>query len=247
MPNPELSQKILQIGLLLCDDVPQDGRERFGDYTDMFGRGLAEVDNNINLTPYECYNGVLPDNLSTHDGYLISGSAASVFEDKEWIHQLMEFVRQSDKAGVRLVGICFGHQLIAHALGGKTERSDQGWGFGIHDTRLTNSPDWMEAETDRYKLIVIHQDQVVSLPRGFDTIASNDFCPNSMISNGDNMLGIQGHPEFSSDYCTYRAEARRELIGEQKYQETLELLANNEANSRQVLGWVSRFFRREKT
>ena len=96
---------------------------------------------------------------------------------------------------------------------------------------------------DQYKLIVIHQDQVVELPNGFDTIASNDFCPHSMITDNRLMLGIQGHPEFSKDYCAYRALARRELIGEDKYQETLSLLENNDTDSGAVLGWVSDFFR----
>ncbi len=237
--NPELD-----IGLLLCDDVPEDGRERFGDYTGMFSRGVGEVDQGIRLTPYDAYQGELPDEPGDHEGYLISGSGASVFEDKEWIGELMTFVRQCQQASVRMVGICFGHQLIAHALGGETVRSDNGWGFGIHSARLTANPDWIDADDPEFKLVVIHQDQVVRLPPGFTTIASNDFCPHSVITDHDLMLGIQGHPEFSKAYCAYRADFRRELIGEAKHSEAIELLENNETQSSTVLGWVSRFLRR---
>ena len=234
----------LDIGLLLCDDVPEDGRERFGNYLGMFQRGLDAVDDDIVLTPYNAYLGELPARPAAHDGYLISGSGASVFEDKQWIRDLMAFVRDVDAANRNVVGICFGHQLIAHALGGRTERSDRGWGFGIHNTRLERVPAWMRAGSPEYRLVVIHQDQVEVLPEGFDTIATNDFCPNSMITNGRNMLGVQGHPEFDKDYCEYRARFRRETIGEAKLEETLDSLANNETDSSVVLGWVSDFLRR---
>ncbi len=244
MTDQSSEPTVLDLGLILCDDVPEDGRERFGNYTGMFTRGLQAADPDVRLTPYNAYLGELPDAPGDHAGYLVSGSGASVFEDRQWIRDAMAFIRRCRDDRVRVVGICFGHQLIAHALGGETIRSDNGWGFGIHRARLTAGRDWIDADSPEFRLIVIHQDQVVSLPPGFETIASNDFCPHSIITDDDLMLGIQGHPEFSKDYCAYRAEARRELIGEPKYQETLELLANNETDSTAVLGWVSRFLRR---
>lgn len=245
IPLPKSLSKSVEknIGLLLCDDVPEDGREHFGNYHGMFQRGISAVDSAMTLTPYAAYQGELPAHPSDHDGYMISGSAASVFEDLPWIEPLMEFVRRCQTDKIKMVGICFGHQLIAHALGGNTERSDNGWGFGIHKAAITASPEWLETSEKDYDLIVIHQDQVVTLPDGFSTLASNDFCPHSMISDNENMLGIQGHPEFSKEYCAYRALARREKIGESKYQETLELLAGNESQSSEVLGWVSQFLR----
>lgn len=244
MTNKSPNAAELNIGLLLCDDVPEDGRERFGDYMGMFSRGVGAVDPAIRLTPYNAYLGELPKAPGDHDGYLISGSGASVFDDLDWIREAMAFVRRCRDDAVPMVGICFGHQLIAHALGGKTVRSDNGWGFGIHSARLTANPDWIGADNPEFKLVVIHQDQVVELPPGFSTIGSNDFCPNSVITDHRLMLGIQGHPEFSKDYCAYRADFRRELIGEAKHQEAMEQLANNDTASGEVLGWVSRFLRR---
>ncbi len=235
---------VLQIGLLLCDDVPEDGREQFGNYSDMFTKGMQAVDPALALTPYNAYLHELPSQPEAHDGYLISGSSASVFEDLAWIHATMEFVRCCRDTRVPVVGICFGHQLIAHALGGRTVRSEKGWGFGIHQARLNQNPDWLQAKSLAFNLIVIHQDQVELLPPGFSTIASNDFCPHSIITDHDLMLGIQGHPEFGKEYCAYRADSRREQIGESKYREIFELLANHETQSDEVLGWVSRFFRR---
>ena len=112
----------LNIGLLLCDDVPLDGRDQYGNYTEMFRSGVGAADSKINLTPYAAYENVLPDTPSAHQGYMISGSSTSVFEDKQWIRDLMVFVRQCHKSKIKVVGICFGHQLIAHALGGETKR-----------------------------------------------------------------------------------------------------------------------------
>ncbi len=235
--------RTLNIGLLLCDDVPEDGQQQFGDYASMFRRAINTADNRIELTPYTADKGELPDDPLMYDGYLISGSGASVFEDKQWISDLMEFVRRCYNSKVKTVGICFGHQLIAHALGGETTRSEKGWGFGIHSAQLTARPQFLESGQERYKLVVIHQDQVTSLPTGFNTIAGNDFCPNSMITDGELMLGIQGHPEFGKDYCAYRAEFRRHTLGENKYQETLDLLANNDTDATEVFAWISRFLR----
>lgn len=244
MPQSPDDNPALDIGLLLCDDVKEDGRDRFGDYAGMFSRGISAVDPDIRLTAYNAYLGELPVRPDVHAGYLISGSGASVFEDKAWIRDTMDFVRRCQESRIRMVGICFGHQLIAHALGGKAARSENGWGFGIHSARLTSNPDWIGAEDPEFKLVVIHQDQVEVLPPGFDTVAGNDFCPHSVITDHDLMLGIQGHPEFSKEFCAWRADFRRELIGEAKYRETMDLLANNDAQSDEVLGWVSRFLRR---
>ncbi len=238
------TKPILHIGLLLCDDVPEDGRDRFGDYFGMFSRGIQAVDPDIHLTPYRSYLGELPARPEAQDGYLVSGSGASVFEGLTWIRDLMEFVRRCRDQRVRVVGVCFGHQLIAHALGGKAARSRNGWGFGIHRAHLNSNPDWLNADHSEFDLVVIHQDQVEILPPGFSTIASNDFCPHSMITDHDLMLGIQGHPEFSREFCAYRADFRRQQIGERQYQDTMEQLAHNEPQSSEVLTWVSRFFRR---
>lgn len=246
-PAESGSAPVLKLGLLLCDDVPEDGRDRFGDYFGMFNRGLAAVEDRIVLTPYDAYKGTLPDSVTDQDGYLISGSSASVFEDQGWIHRLMQFVRDADEAGVKIAGICFGHQLIAHALGGQTVRSGNGWGFGIHSAKIDTKPDWLETSENQYRIVVIHQDQVDTLPPGFSTLASNDFCPHSMISNGRNMLGIQGHPEFDKAYCQYRAEFRREILGEEKYAEALSLLQHHELDSGEVFGWLRNFFRQPTT
>lgn len=235
----------LKIGLLLCDDVDADSRSEYGTYMNMFQQGLDPDSESLELYPFRCFEDEPLPNPEEFDGYVISGSRYSVYDGYTWIDNLMNFVRQCWDKNIKVVGICFGHQLIAHALGGKTEKADVGWGFGIHSAKITAKQPWMsdfdELNGDKYNLIVIHQDQVVDMPQDFETIAENDFCPNSMIVADDKMLGIQGHPEFNKEFCAFRAEYRRELIGEEVYQSTLHSLAEYDTHSKTILGWVNNF------
>ena len=243
--KPMEQKSKLRIGLLLCDDVDPDARDEYGTYTGMFREGLDAGESSIVLTPFRAFEGEPLPEPGDFDGYVISGSRYSVYEDKQWIRDLMAFVRRCWEQEIKVVGICFGHQLIAHALGGRTEKAEVGWGFGIHTARITEKLPWMtngsDLHGDLYNLIVIHQDQVVEMPRGFRTIAVNDFCPNSMMVADGKMLGIQGHPEFSKEFCQFRADYRRELIGEDVYQDTVQTLGEMDTHAPTILGWVREF------
>ncbi len=239
-----MTDPTLHIGLLLCDDVPGEYQSQYGSYTGMFERRIRQTDPRIRLTPFRCMEMELPHSPAQFDGYLISGSRAGAYEAAPWIAELTDFVRACQRQPVKVVGICFGHQLLAHALGGKAEKAAVGWGFGIQCSRILKQPPWMpDAATADYNLVVIHQDQVVALPPGFETIADNDFCANSMIVSGDFALGIQGHPEFTPEFCAFRAEFRRELIGEAVYQNALQSIQDLTPDSERVFGWVSAFLR----
>ena len=197
------------------------------------------------LTPIRCFEGeALPDPAG-FDGYIISGSRYSVYEELPWIMSLLDFVRQCWEMEIKVVGICFGHQVIAHALGGKTEKAEVGWGFGIQSAKIIEKKSWMtdtgKLNGDLYNLIVIHQDQVVDLPPQFKTIAENDFCPNSMIVAGNKMLGIQGHPEFGKEFCAFRAKFRKDIIGPEVYESTLHSLAKYDTHSSTIFKWVNNF------
>ncbi len=235
----------LNIGLLLCDDFDPAQQEEYGTYTRMFQDKLDPSAQTIALTPIRCFEeGCLP-KPKDFDGYIITGSRSSVYEDLPWIAVLQAFIRQCWDEDIKMIGICFGHQLLAHSLGGKTEKAKAGWGFGIHSAKLTEKRHWMTGtenlDDDLYNLIVIHQDQVVDVPPQFTTIAGSDFCPNSMIVAENKMLGIQGHPEFNKAFCQSRAERRKETIGAEVYQSTLHSLATNETHSKTVLTWVNNF------
>ncbi len=254
---PQSKQSPLHVGLLLCDDIDEADRDRYGTYTAMFQNALDPGSDEIRLTAIRCFEGEVLPEPEEFDGYVISGSRYSVYEDRPWIKSLQRFIVDCWEQNVRVVGICFGHQLIAHALGGRAEKAESGWGFGIQTAKITERKPWMNdfglssnrpmepLDDDRYNLVVIHQDQVVDVPPEFETIAENDFCPNSMIVADNKMLGIQGHPEFNKEFCAFRAEYRKELIGPEVYQRTLRSLAQHDTDSAIVMRWINNFLRQE--
>ena len=241
MPNPHP----LRVGLILCDEVDPSAQAQYGTYAQMYQDGIDPSEKNICLAPIRCFEGDALPQPAEYDGYIITGSRYGVYEDLPWIGALQEFIRACWAQDAKVVGICFGHQMIAHALGGKTEKAKAGWGFGIQSAKIIDRKPWMtdieHLNGDRYNLIVIHQDQVVDVPPQFKTIAANEFCPNSMIVADDKMLGIQGHPEFNKTFCRFRAEFRKEMIGAEVYQATLHSLAENETDSKTVFNWINNF------
>jgi len=100
---------------------------RFGRYPAMFERLLGA---GFDHASYDVAAGELPARVEDHDGYLITGSPAGVYEPLEWIAPLLDFLRAA--RGAKLVGVCFGHQALAQALGGHVEKSERGWGVGLH-------------------------------------------------------------------------------------------------------------------
>ena len=187
-----------RVGLLECDHVDDRFSSIGGDYFDMFERLLPGVD----LVRYDVINGVMPAKPDECDGWVATGSRHSVYEDLDWIRRVGTFVEEVRVAEVPFVGICFGHQLLAHFTGGRTEKA-AAWGVGAHD--LVNG--------EATRLLYMHQDQVVTLPPGGTLVASTDHCANAVMTVGDTMLGIQAHPEFPGEYVEALLVAREERIG----------------------------------
>jgi GMP synthase-like glutamine amidotransferase len=190
----------MRIGLLECDHVDDRFVNIDGDYYDMFANLL-----DVELVRYDAVNGALPISPDECDGWLATGSRFSVYDDVEWIHRLSAFVRVVRQAQAPFVGICFGHQLLAHSIGGRTEKADIGWGVGAIDTQIDAT------DTDAL-LLYMHQDQVVALPDGAVVLGRTDHCPNAVLQVGP-MLGVQAHPEFSVDYVDALLDARVDRIG----------------------------------
>lgn len=140
----------------------------------------------------------LPDPAAL-DAILITGSPAGVYEDWPWMAPLMEFIRWASEAQTPQIGICFGHQAIAHALGARVGKSDKGWGIGRHVYDVTAPQDWMDdTPAQTFSLGVSHQDQVQSLAPGAVLVAANDFCDHAAIAYPtQKAISFQGHPEFS--------------------------------------------------
>jgi GMP synthase-like glutamine amidotransferase len=167
----------------------------YGRYPAMFESLLG-----LEARSYDVQAGALPPDVGRHDAYLITGSSAGVYEDLPWIPKLMTFIRAaSGKA--KLVGICFGHQIMAEALGGRVEKSAKGWGAGLHSYPIVARPAWLDGPS-LVSAPASHQDQVVSQPPGTEIVASSLFTPYAGLAWSDgNAISFQFHPEFSPDFA----------------------------------------------
>ena len=155
---------------------------------------------------YMTIGGEVPQDVDEQDAYLITGSPLSVLDDHIFSDALTDFIQRCDAAKKPLVGACFGHQAIALALGGKVERSLDGYNVGIEDTVFTDHRGWMTPRRDHLPLYVFHEDQVTALPEGCDLLGFSDKCPIASFTKGDHIFTTQAHPEFSHDFmaCVLR-------------------------------------------
>lgn len=231
----------MHIGLLQADRHDIDVEKRFGTYSDMFQRLFHQVDSEVNFTTYQVIDKKYPESISECDGYLVTGSKESVYDDHPWIDALRKFIVDVSRQDSKLVGICFGHQIIADALGGKVEKSKNGWGIGASSSLVVEQNSWMHPELRQFSLLFSHQDQVVALPERAHCITRSAFCPYAGFRIGRKILTFQGHPEFSVDYLKDRMLLRKSLFSEKLYDDALDSL-NNETQHNEVARWILNFF-----
>jgi GMP synthase-like glutamine amidotransferase len=232
----------MKLGILKTDAVRPEWVPEFGEYPDMFVALLGQLDPALEFVVYDVEQGEFPDDIDEVDAYLITGSKSSVYDDKPWIAALMDFVRELDRRHKKIVGICFGHQLVAQALGGKTEKSSKGWGVGLHTHSFNSAPDWHDQGEMDFDVLVSHQDQVVENAVGAKVLASSEFCENAVCQVGDHILTFQGHPEFVPAYSREIMEFRREMIGEDVYRKGIASLAEQPEGMR-VARWILNFLK----
>lgn len=188
-----------RLGLLACDSIWEPLRTRHGDYADMIAAWLRDAGAHVELVNYAVHAGELPTRVDACDAWVLSGSRAGVYEELPWIPPLIDFVRAAHGARRSLLGICFGHQLLAHALGGRTERAPGGWGIGRLRVALRTTPAGPPPQA-ALDLFMAHQDQVMALPPGAVWLGAADHCPHAMFALGSHVLGLQPHPEFTASF-----------------------------------------------
>lgn len=177
------------IGILQTGLAPEALAPSMGDYPDMFARLLDG--HGFRFRTYRVVEGAFPSGVHDCEGWLITGSRHGVYEDHPWIPPLEQFIRDCFAAHVPMVGVCFGHQIIAQAMGGKVERHDGGWAVGATDYDFGG---------ERLTLNAWHRDQVVKVPPGAEVIATNDFCANAALLYDGQALTVQAHPEFRPEF-----------------------------------------------
>src|SRR5215470_14692030 len=186
---------IIETGL-----VSPKNRERHGTYPQMFEAMIAAADPSVTFDTVSIPAGEPLPRVDAIEAILITGSSAGVYDGFDWIAPLEDFVRTAHEAKVPMVGVCFGHQLVAQALGGVARKSEKGWGLGRHVYDVAPGNGLIDGT--RIALAASHQDQVITPPPGAKTILSSDFTEHAgLLYVGGTTLSVQPHPEFSIGYA----------------------------------------------
>ncbi|MDE4173633.1 type 1 glutamine amidotransferase [Phaeobacter sp. PT47_59] len=226
----------MKIGILQTGHAPEDLIESSGDYDEMFRTLLGG--NGFEFQTWAVVDGIFPDGPEEADAWLITGSKHGAYEPHAWIPPLEELIRQINARKQPMAGICFGHQIIAQALGGTVAKYDGGWAVG----HVTYQQDGKEITLNAW-----HQDQVIQRPEGARVLAGNAFCENGILAYGDHIWTVQPHPEFSNGFVQGLIEKRgRGVVPDQILDSAAQGL-NTPVDNPEIATFLAEFFKKERT
>jgi GMP synthase-like glutamine amidotransferase len=226
----------MKLAILESGVPPEPLADEFGSYPDMFAELLGV---GFEIETFDVQSGDLPE-PAAHGAYLVTGSPAGVYDPLPWIQPLQEFIRGASDA--KMVGVCFGHQVMAQALGGEVIKSPKGWGAGLHRYKVVHPQRWTNGERE-VAIPASHQDQVVRQPPSTTIVARSDFTPFAALAWTDRpAISFQFHPEFSVGYAKALIEKRFDRVNEPDA-----ALASLDApnDNAVVAGWIRKFLNGE--
>jgi GMP synthase-like glutamine amidotransferase len=230
-----------RIGLLVAGHVDPKSVHVAGDYPELFGALLRPF--GIDLVPYDLDQGAFPASLAECDGWVCSPSRLSTYDDVSWLADAEQLHREIIEREHRYVGICFGHQLLAQALGGKVARASDGWSVGVQRYEVVSPLPCMDPPLPQFALLASHQDQVVDVPPDARVLATSvdGSCPVAGLAVGDRAWTLQGHPEFVPELADHLLAGRVELIGEERVTAARATL-RQPLDRLIVARWIANFF-----
>ena len=239
----------MKLAILLTNNDTAAFAARYPNDGDKFRTLFAALRPNWSMDVFAVKDGIFPREVTDYEGYLITGSPASVNDPLSWIAQLLDFLRDAHERRRALLGICFGHQALAAALGGKVEVASQGWGLGISRSVYTNCVPWMNLSAPiSQALIAAHCDQVTKLPRDAINLCSSTHCAHGGFAIGNHVFTSQFHPEMTPAFMGDLLDFLRDKLPEHTLREARETLQEPGALSQvssdaaRFLDWGVRFF-----
>jgi GMP synthase-like glutamine amidotransferase len=206
-----------EVALLVCDQPNKEYLDDFGDYSDMFSASFPSIE----FTTFNLFKNEFPLDVKKFKAFFMTGSRYSVYDDYPWISKGKQLIREIYIEKLKFIGVCFGHQMLAEALGGKVSKAETGWNVGIKEFNITKKKKWMLPNVSSFHVQMMCQDQITQLPSGAETLASAPDCPYGMITVDDHMFSLQGHPEFPINYGISLLNSRVERIGKEKSMQAL--------------------------
>lgn len=234
----------MKLTIVQTGDVPEPLRPRFGPYPDMFRRMFERAGEAFEWEVVPIHEGAPFPDPAGLEGVLVPGSAAGVYDNLPWMEPLRAFIRAAYAARTPMLGICFGHQMMADALGGEVRKSEKGWGLGRHVYGVRGRPAILGDAPEALAIACSHQDQVIVPPADAEVILSSEFTPNAgLVYRNGAAMSLQPHPEFEDDYTLALAELRRGKAPDEVVDAAVASLGRA-SDSHEVAVALARFLRR---
>ena len=234
----------MKIGILEAGLLREEMASRFNPYPIMFEEFLRLAHADFEFTSVSSVRGEVPASINDCDGWLITGSRHGVYDELDWMAPMKAFIGELAEAEKPLIGVCFGHQIIADALGGEVEKSHMGGGIGVHRYDVNRQHSWMRSHPQHACIYAFHQDQIVKKPEQAEVFLSSEFCPYAGLSYGRSIISVQGHPEFGDDYETALLEAYGGSVVPQAQADSAlaAMRAGAQADTEMLADWFGEFF-----
>lgn len=234
----------LKIGILATGITPDELIETHGSYADMFVALFGRAGYDFDYDVYDVRDDVFPGSAQSCEAWIITGSKSNVYEKTPWMARLKDLILEIYDLGRPIVGICFGHQIVAEAFGADVDKYLEGWGVGLHTYQLEKDIPELSSLGGQFTLNAVHQDQVLTKPKQAEVLAYSAFCPFAALQYDNRILTLQAHPEFNMEFETELLQARRDdPIPAQTTDVALAGLgeASAHTDSLQIANWMARF------